>query len=465
VLEAYNNRTIPPSLNRCIIEVCKLSTKKGDSLTFNLSPKVIARRRGRRSSGRTDHEVPLDAEIRTETGEPLVQHDAAVQDSPLPGQRHNPRRRGREVMNMNNSHPHPAQVSSLPNQQRNRRRQNMNDSINGSTVIIAQSTAQLETQPEVRTETSEPLMQHDVAVQDSPLPGQRRNPRRRVREVMNMNNNHPHLAQVSSLPNQRRNRRQRNMNNPINGSTVITAQSTAQLETHLEVNNAERDQLKDDSPDLEPYHVQDPQLEIQTNANQEDSLQREGPTQINTQVLDDHENNFIAETIGAIISPHREGSVETNTQFDQFRQVGQPNFESEIGTNAQPIHAEDAPSRKRLVETNAQLVHENNFTAENIGANPEPEIQTNVENIAQEDSQQREGLVETNTQFVHKNNFNAENTGANPEPEIQTNAENIAQEDSQQMEGLQKILHKKIPNRGKGRLKQTLNLFIRIILI
>jgi hypothetical protein len=82
VLEAYNNRTIPPrrqpglDLNWCIIEVCKLSTKKGDSLTFNLSTRVIVRRqRGkggdsdrtprRRSSGRTDHEVPLDIEVQT----------------------------------------------------------------------------------------------------------------------------------------------------------------------------------------------------------------------------------------------------------------------------------------------------------------------------------------------------------------------------------------------------------------
>jgi hypothetical protein len=99
VLEAYNNRAIPPrrlaglDLNCCIIEVCKLLTKKGDSLTFNLSPRVIVRRhrgRGRysdrtprRSSGRIDHEVPLDTEVRTETSK---QHDAVVQDSPLPGQ-------------------------------------------------------------------------------------------------------------------------------------------------------------------------------------------------------------------------------------------------------------------------------------------------------------------------------------------------------------------------------------------
>jgi hypothetical protein len=142
--------------------------------------------------------------------------------------------------------------------------------------------------------------------------------------------------------------------------------------------------------------------------------------------------------------------VERNTQFNQFRHVDQPNFESEIGTNAQPIHAEDAPPRKRPVETNAQLVRENNFNAENIGTNLEPEIQTNVENIAQEDSQQREGPIETNAQVVHENNFNAENTGpaetnaqlvhensfnaentgANPEPEIQTSTENIEQEDS-----------------------------------
>ncbi|KAE7995309.1 hypothetical protein FH972_000123 [Carpinus fangiana] len=321
---------------------------------FNLSPRVIARRRigrggdsdrtsRRRSSGRTDHEVPLDTEVRTETSEPLVRHDAAVQ------------------------------VLSLPNQQRNRRRQNMNDQINGSIVITAQSKAQSETQPEVRIEPSEPLMQHDAAVQDSPLPGQRRNPRRRVCEVINMNKNHPHLAQVSSLPNQRRNRRRRNMNDPINGSTFITAQSTAQLETQPEVNNAERDQLRDDSSDPKPYHVQDPQLEIQTNVDQEDSLQREGPTQINTQVLD-HDNNFNAENTGAIISPHREGSVERNTQFDQFRHIGQPNFESEIWTNAQPIHVEDAPL--------------------------EPEIQINAKNIAREDSQQRKEPIETNAQLA-----------------------------------------------------------------
>jgi hypothetical protein len=110
--------------------------------------------------------------------------------------------------------------------------------------------------------------------------------------------------------------------------------------------------------------------------------------------------------------------VKRNTQFDQFRHVDQPNFESEIGTNAQPIHVEDAPLRKRPVETNVQLVHENNFNAENIAANPKPEIQTNAKNITQEDSQQREGPIETNAQLVHKNNFNAENTGANPEPEI-----------------------------------------------
>ncbi|KAE8056027.1 hypothetical protein FH972_012830 [Carpinus fangiana] len=383
VLEAYDKKANPPrrrpgfDLNWCIIEVCKLSTKKGDSLTFNLSPRVVVRSRTsrggdsdrtprRRSSGRTDHEVPLDPEVRTETSEPLMQHDAAVQDSSLPSQRRNPRRRGREVMNVNNSHP----------------------------------------------------------------------------------------AQVSSLPNQRRNRRQRNMNGPINNSTIIVAQSTAQLEIQPQVNNyAEREQLRDDSPDPEPYHVQDNPPEIQTNA-EEDSLQREGPTQINTQVLD-HEINFNAENTGAIISPHREGSVERNTQFDQFRHADQPSFESEIGTNVQPIHAEDAPPRERPVETNAQLVHENNFIAENIGANLGPEIQTNAENIAQEDSQQREWPVETNAHLVHKNNLNAENTepveinallvhennfnaeniGANPEPEIQTNAENIAQEDSQQREG------------------------------
>ena len=51
VLEAYNNKAIPPrrwprvDLNWCIIEVCKLSIKKGDLLTFNLSPRVIVRRR------------------------------------------------------------------------------------------------------------------------------------------------------------------------------------------------------------------------------------------------------------------------------------------------------------------------------------------------------------------------------------------------------------------------------------
>jgi hypothetical protein len=157
VLEAYNNRAISPrrlpglDLNWCIIEVCKLSTKKGDSLTFNLSRRVIVRRRRdrgrdndrtprRRSGGRIDHEVPLDTKVRTETSE---QHDAAVQDSPLPGQRHSPRWHGREVMNMNNSHP--TQVSSLPNQRCNRRRRNMNDPINSSTIITTQSTTQPET--------------------------------------------------------------------------------------------------------------------------------------------------------------------------------------------------------------------------------------------------------------------------------------------------------------------------------
>jgi hypothetical protein len=74
------------------------------------------------------------------------------------------------------------------------------------------------------------------------------------------------------------------------------------------------------------------------------------------------------------------------------------------------------------IETNAQLVHKNNFNAKYTGANPEPEIQTNAENITQEDSQQREGPIETNNQLVHKNNFNTENTGANTEPKIQTNA-------------------------------------------
>ncbi|KAE8076267.1 hypothetical protein FH972_014930 [Carpinus fangiana] len=205
---------IPPrrwpglDLNWCIIEVCKLSTKKGDSLTFNLSPRVIVgRRRGRggdsdrtprrRSSGRTDHEVPLDIEVWTENSEPLMQHDAAVQESLLPGQQRNPRRRGRKVMNMDNSHP--AQVLSLPNQRRNRRWRNMNDPINSSTVITTQSTAQPETQLEHR------------------------------REVINMNNSHP--TKVPSLPNQQRHRRRRNMNDPINDSIVITAQSTAQPET------------------------------------------------------------------------------------------------------------------------------------------------------------------------------------------------------------------------------------------
>jgi hypothetical protein len=174
-----------------------------------------------------------------------------------------------------------------------------------------------------------------------------------------MNNSHP--TQVSSLPNQRRNRRRRNMNDPFNGSNFITAQSTTQPETQPEVNSAERDQLRDNSSDPKPYHVQDPQPEIQTNA-EEDSLQREGLTQINTQVLD-QENNFNAENTGAIISPHMEGSVERNTQFDQFRHISQPNFEYEIRTNAQPIHVEDAPPRKRPVETNSQLIHENNFNA------------------------------------------------------------------------------------------------------
>jgi hypothetical protein len=70
--------------------------------------------------------------------------------------------------------------------------------------------------------------------------------------------------------------------------------------------------------------------------------------------------------------------VERNTQFEKFRHVDPPNFESEIGANAQPICVEDAPPRKRLVETNAQLVHENNFNVENIRAKPEPEIQTNA---------------------------------------------------------------------------------------
>jgi hypothetical protein len=50
----------------------------------------------------------------------------------------------------------------------------MNNPINGSTVINAQSTAQPKTQPEIRTKTSEPLMQHDAAIQDLPLPDQRR---------------------------------------------------------------------------------------------------------------------------------------------------------------------------------------------------------------------------------------------------------------------------------------------------
>jgi hypothetical protein len=82
----------------------------------------------------------------------------------------------------------------------------------------------------------------------------------------------------------------------------------------------------------------------------------------------------------------------------------------------------DSQQKEGPIETNPQLVHKNNFNAENTRANPEPEIQTNAENIAQEDSQQMEWLIETNVQLVHKNNFNAENTGANPEPEIQTNA-------------------------------------------
>jgi hypothetical protein len=65
---------------------------------FNLSPRVIVRRRmgkggdsditplpRRRSSGRTDHVVPLDTEVQTETSEPLMQHDrATVQDSHCP---------------------------------------------------------------------------------------------------------------------------------------------------------------------------------------------------------------------------------------------------------------------------------------------------------------------------------------------------------------------------------------------
>jgi hypothetical protein len=75
----------------------------------------------------------------------------------------------------------------------------------------------------------------------------------RGHKVMNMNNSHP--TQVLSLPNQRRNRRRRNMNNLFNGSNVITAQSTTQPETQPKVNNAERDQLKDDSSDPKPYHV------------------------------------------------------------------------------------------------------------------------------------------------------------------------------------------------------------------
>ena len=48
------------------------------------------------------------------------------------------------------------------------------------------------------------------------------------------------------------------------------------------------------------------------------------------------------------------------------------------------------------IDTNAKLVHKNNFNAENTGANHECEIQTNVENITQEDSQRREGPIETN---------------------------------------------------------------------
>jgi hypothetical protein len=41
------------------------------------------------------------------------------------------------------------------------------------------------------------------------------------------------------------------MIDPINVSTVITTQLTAQPE----VNNVERDQLRDDSSDPKPYHV------------------------------------------------------------------------------------------------------------------------------------------------------------------------------------------------------------------
>ena len=74
------------------------------------------------------------------------------------------------------------------------------------------------------------------------------------------------------------------------------------------------------------------------------------------------------------------------------------------------------------IDTNAKLVHKNNFNAENTGVNPEPEIQINAKSIAQDDSQQREGPIETNAQLVHKNNFNAENAGTNSELEIQTNA-------------------------------------------
>jgi hypothetical protein len=284
-------------------------------------------------------------------------------------------------------------------------------------------------------------MQYDAAIQDSPLPGQRHNPRRRGREVTNINNSH--LTQVSSLPNQQRNRRRRNMNDPINVSTVITAQSTAQPETQPEVNNAERDQLRDNSSDPKPYHVQDPQPEIQKNA-EEDSLQREGPTQINTQVLD-RENNFNAKNTGAIISPYSEGSVERNTQFDQFRHVDPPNFESEIGTNAQPIHVEDAPPRKRSVETNTQLVHENNFNAENIRANPEIEIQTMQKILHEKIPNRGKGrLIQILNLFIR----------------IILMQKILGQILSLRFIQMQKILHKKIPNRGKGQLKQTLNLQI-----
>jgi hypothetical protein len=261
-----------------------------------------------------------------------------------------------------------------------------------------------------------------------------------------MNNSHP--TQVSSLPNQQRNRRQRNMNNPINGSTVITAQSTAQPETQPEVNNAERDQLKDDSSDPKPYHVQDPQPEIQTNA-EEDSLQREGPTQINTQVLD-HENNFNAENTGAIISPHREGSVERNTQFDQFRHIDQPNFESEIGTNAQPIHVEDAPLRKRPLKQTLNLFMRIILMQKILRQILSLRFRQMQKILHKKIPNRGKGrLKQTLNLFIR----------------IILMQKILGQILSLRFKQMQKILHKKIPNRGKGRLKQTLNLFKRIMLM